>query len=72
MEITEQIPTPERQFKPIYIVLHSEEEAAALWDLVQARAAYARVNGAELTSINDVCSKLHNYFSENRAKLSTK
>lgn len=58
MQISQEQPA----FQVIHIKLETAEEAAALWDLVQARAAYARTHGAELTGINQVCSELHNFF----------
>lgn len=61
MQITQEQPT----FAPIFIKLETAEEAAALWDLVQARAAYVRTHGAEVTSINELCGTLHNYFNAN-------
>ncbi|MGZ5028980.1 MAG: hypothetical protein ACXWAT_06710 [Methylobacter sp.] len=65
MQISQEKPA----FQVIHIKLETAEEAAALWDLVQARAAYAKTHGTELTSINEVCSKIHNYFNDNRESL---
>lgn len=61
MQITQEQPT----FTPIFIKLETAEEAAALWDLVQARAVYVRTHGAGVGSINELCGTLHNYFNAN-------
>jgi len=65
MQINQEKPA----FQPIFIKLETPEEAAALWDLVQGRRQYIGNGDGELTSISEVCSKLHNYFSDNKESL---